>query len=68
MRLCDEIVTLNSKVSFKDSAPRLECDKFADLCTDEENILIDVRNIYESKLGHFKNALCPDTRSFDEFP
>lgn len=34
----------------------------------EDTILIDVRNNYESKVGHFKDALLPDLDTFRKFP
>ncbi|MCH9611965.1 MAG: hypothetical protein S4CHLAM102_04450 [Chlamydiia bacterium] len=35
---------------------------------DEETILIDVRNNYETKVGTFDGAICPDLETFREFP
>ena len=36
---------------------------------DEQNyVVIDVRNDYESKIGHFKGAIKPDVGNFYEFP
>lgn len=35
---------------------------------DASTIMIDVRNNYESKVGHFKGAIKPDLDSFREFP
>lgn len=34
----------------------------------EEYVMIDVRNNYESKVGHFKGALTPDLDNFYDFP
>ena len=35
--------------------------------TDEPNtLLVDMRNHYESEVGHFKNAICPDVDTFRE--
>lgn len=31
-------------------------------------ILLDVRNNYESTIGHFENAICPDIHDFQDFP
>jgi UPF0176 protein len=39
-----------------------------DLISDPDVITIDTRNDYEIKIGHFKNALNPHTKSFREFP
>lgn len=34
----------------------------------EEYVMIDVRNNYESKVGHFEGAVTPDVDTFYEFP
>lgn len=36
--------------------------------SDEKYVLIDVRNNYESKIGHFEGALLPDVPNFYDFP
>lgn len=36
--------------------------------SDEDYVLIDVRNNYESKIGHFKGAITPDLENFYDFP
>jgi len=35
---------------------------------DKDYVLIDVRNNYESHIGHFKGALTPDVENFFDFP
>ena len=40
--------------------------KFNDLIEDEDTILVDMRNHYESEIGHFKNAITPDVDTFRE--
>ncbi|MEX0648396.1 MAG: rhodanese-related sulfurtransferase [Balneolaceae bacterium] len=34
----------------------------------QDYVMIDVRNNYESKVGHFKGALTPDVENFYQFP
>ena len=34
---------------------------------DSKNIIIDVRNDYENKVGTFRNSISPDTKNFREF-
>ena len=41
-------------------------DKFNDLIEDEKTVLVDMRNHYESEIGHFKNAVTPDVDTFRE--
>jgi len=40
--------------------------KFNELIEDERTILVDMRNHYESEIGHFKNAVTPDVDTFRE--
>lgn len=36
--------------------------------SDEDYVLIDVRNNYESRIGHFEGAVNPDVENFYDFP
>jgi len=38
--------------------------EFHELAADPANLVIDMRNRYESEIGHFKNAFCPDVDNF----
>ncbi|MDV7137534.1 rhodanese-related sulfurtransferase [Maribacter sp. TH_r10] len=38
--------------------------KFNELIEDPDTILVDMRNHYESEIGHFKNAITPDVDTF----
>ncbi|WP_159022038.1 rhodanese-related sulfurtransferase [Formosa sp. L2A11] len=40
--------------------------QFNELIDDENTILVDMRNHYESEIGHFKNARRPDVDTFRE--
>ena len=42
----------------------LNAEEFNNLMNDKNSILIDMRNHYESEIGHFKNAICPDVDTF----
>lgn len=44
----------------------LKAKEFNELSSDPETILIDMRNHYESEVGHFKNAITPDVDTFRE--
>lgn len=46
----------------------VEPQKWNELITDSEVIVIDTRNQYEVDIGTFKGAIAPKTRSFREFP
>ncbi|KAG7462003.1 hypothetical protein MATL_G00197240 [Megalops atlanticus] len=63
-------------VSFRQAGTHLEPEEFhkevekllskGDSCKD--TILLDCRNFYESKIGHFTKCLAPDIRKFSYFP
>ncbi len=44
----------------------LDAKAFNELTAKDDTILIDMRNHYESEVGHFKNALLPDVDTFRE--
>jgi UPF0176 protein len=44
----------------------LSADAFNTLTSQPDTILIDMRNHYESEVGHFKNAILPDADTFRE--
>ena len=44
----------------------VNAEKFNLLIEDENTILVDMRNHYESEIGHFKNAITPDVDTFRE--
>ena len=44
----------------------VDAQQFNDLIDDENTILVDMRNHYESEIGHFKNAITPDVDTFRE--
>lgn len=40
--------------------------EFNKLSLDPNTVIVDMRNHYESEVGHFKNAICPDVDTFRE--
>ncbi len=48
------------------SGRHVDANEFNQLLDDEETITIDMRNHYESEIGHFKGAELPDVDSFRE--
>jgi UPF0176 protein len=40
--------------------------EFNNLADDPNTIIVDMRNHYESEVGHFRNAVCPDVDTFRE--
>src|SRR5690606_2623987 len=48
------------------SGPHLDAREFNRLADDPNTSIVDMRNHYESEVGHFKNALLPDVDTFRE--
>lgn len=44
----------------------VDAERFNELIEDENTVLVDMRNHYESEIGHFKNAITPDVDTFRE--
>ena len=44
----------------------LKAEEFNILADDPETIIVDMRNHYESEVGHFQNAILPDVETFRE--
>ena len=44
----------------------LSAREFNALASDPDTIIVDMRNHYESEVGHFQNAICPDVDTFRE--
>jgi UPF0176 protein len=49
-----------------DRGIHLKAGEFNALTEDENTIVVDMRNHYESEVGHFENAICPDVDTFRE--
>ncbi len=44
----------------------LSAEEFNALANDPDTIIVDMRNYYESEVGHFENAITPDVDTFRE--
>jgi UPF0176 protein len=49
-----------------DRGTHVDAKAFNQLAEKPETIIVDMRNHYESEVGHFKNAICPDVDTFRE--
>lgn len=49
-----------------DCGVHLNAQEFNELTDKEDTILVDMRNHYESEIGHFENAITPDVDTFRE--
>jgi UPF0176 protein len=48
------------------SGTHVNAKEFNTLAGDPDSIIVDMRNHYESEVGRFKNAICPDVDTFRE--
>lgn len=52
-----------------DKGTHLNAESFNEIVNQPETIIVDMRNHYESEVGHFENAICPDVDTFrDSLP
>ncbi|MGH1387430.1 rhodanese-related sulfurtransferase [Kordia sp.] len=49
-----------------DKGVHVAAEKFNELLDDKNTILVDMRNHYESEIGHFQGAITPDVDTFRE--
>lgn len=69
VRLRPELVTLRAPVSIESKAPYITPEELhATLDRKEDVVLIDMRNEYEAKIGHFRNAHIVPMDNFRELP
>lgn len=66
----EEIVSIHvDNIEPEEGGNYLEPSEWRDLMeSDEDYVMIDVRNNYESNVGHFEGAITPDVENFYEFP
>jgi len=64
-----ELVSMNRALEYSKeaTATHLTPFEFHDKCLKGNVAIIDVRNTYEYAIGHFKNAIDPETRQFSDF-
>ncbi|HEY0048592.1 MAG TPA: rhodanese-like domain-containing protein [Pyrinomonadaceae bacterium] len=69
VKIKPEIVTLKRQVDVeKGIGTHVSAQKWNEIISDSETILLDARNDYEYKVGTFKKAINPQTRKFSELP
>jgi len=69
IKLREKIVAdgLNDKTfDVTDKGTHLDAENFNKLAEDPNTIIVDMRNHYETEVGHFQNALLPDVDTFRE--
>ena len=72
IRARDEIVTLglgeDDFSPLETTATHLSAEEWYDAMQDPDAVLVDIRNDYEHKLGHFKGAILPEVGNFRDTP
>lgn len=56
----------DSTFDVTNSGIHLNATDFNKLTEDPNTLVVDMRNHYESEVGHFRNAICPDVDTFRE--
>ncbi|MDH4057260.1 MAG: rhodanese-related sulfurtransferase [Cyclobacteriaceae bacterium] len=56
----------DSTFDVTNSGIHLDAKEYNTLSENKDTIVVDMRNHYESEVGHFKNAICPDVDTFRE--
>lgn len=69
IKLRPQLVALDQKVDLQEKGEYLAPPDFREAIKDlKEKVLIDVRNDYESAIGHFEGAECPPLEQYRDFP
>lgn len=68
VRLKKETISLGEEISKGSKGEYVEAKDWNALISDPKTVLLDARNAYETRLGTFKGAINPDTRTFKELP
>ena len=56
----------DSTFDSSNTGTHLDAENFNKLMSDEKTLVVDMRNQYESEVGRFENAICPDADTFRE--
>jgi UPF0176 protein len=72
IKIKDKIVAdglVDKSFDVTDKGVHLKAKEFNEIMSNDDTILIDMRNHYESEIGHFKGAVTPDVDTFrDSLP
>ncbi|QEM73397.1 rhodanese-related sulfurtransferase [Chlamydia abortus] len=63
-----ELVALGCDVDLSNQGKHISPQEWHEKLEENRCLVLDVRNNYEWKIGHFENAVLPDIRTFREFP
>ena len=68
VKIKKEIITSKFDIEDNNPAPYVEPKELEKWLEDDEVVMLDARNNYESRTGKFKNSITPDISKFSEFP
>src|SRR3989344_2473090 len=68
IKVKQELVRFEQNVSLNNTGEHLSPEEFLNLSQENNTIILDARNHYESRVGKFKRALTPNIKTFREFP
>jgi UPF0176 protein len=69
IKIKKELVRFEQKVSLDNTGKHLTPKEFLEIYEKNDDVIIlDARNDYESRVGKFKNAVTPPIKKFSEFP
>lgn len=54
------------EINLADGGQHIDAGTFNTLTENDDTIVVDMRNHYESEVGHFNGAICPDVETFRE--
>ncbi len=57
---------ITAPLDLQNGGEHIDAVKFNTLASSEDTVIVDMRNHYESEVGHFENAICPDVETFRE--
>jgi UPF0176 protein len=70
VKVRDQLVALDRSPNLAQRGEHVSPERWREMLEkkDDATLLIDVRNDYESKIGYFEGAECPDVETFRRFP
>ncbi len=54
----------DDEIDLSDGGQHIDAVKFNTLTDSDQTVVVDMRNHYESEVGHFEKAICPDVETF----
>lgn len=57
---------IEEAIDLSSSGEHINAVKFNKLTERDDTVVVDMRNHYESEVGHFQDAICPDVETFRE--